>query len=151
MKLEFEKLSSDDIVSASMLVNSVFLDSIAPTLTQQGIQTFQSAMTAEAMLKRLQIENRFLVCKQAGSIVGLGEVRDINHLNLLFVLPAMQRKGIGRQLFNRLIRDIPDNMITVNASLNSVSAYKTLGFEITSEIKEVRGIRSQAMIYDRSR
>lgn len=53
MKPKFENLCSDDIVSASMFVNSVFLDSVAPKLTQEGIDTFQSAMTPEAFAKRL--------------------------------------------------------------------------------------------------
>jgi len=116
----FERLKPDDIANASQLVQHSFMDSVASSLTEEGIGTFQSGMTHEAFAERLKSGNIFLVCKIKDKIVGLGEVRNKNHLNLLFVDPLFQKKGIGRKLFLRLLALITEKEVTVNASINSV-------------------------------
>ena len=148
MILKIEKLQSKDVLFASKLIAKSFSDSVAPTLSSEGTSTFMSGLTAESIEQRLASGNTFMVCRNEITIVGVGEVRDKNHLNLLFVEPSLQRKGIGRKLLLNLINGITEKVITVNSSLNSVNAYRKYGFQETGPASEVRGIRYQPMAYD---
>ena len=79
-------------------------------------------------------------------MVAVGEIRNENHLNLLFVSPDMQRKGIGKALLQSLIDTIKHDSLTVNSSLNSIQAYKTFGFVENGSESEKGGIKYQPML-----
>ena len=147
MILEVEELQSKDVLEASQLIDNSFSDSVAPTLTDEGITTFRSGLTQESMKQRLASGNIFIVCKDGASIVGVAEIRNKNHLNLLFVETSLQRKGIGRKLLNCLLNHIHDSEITVNSSLNSIAAYTKYGFQDAGPRNEVRGISYLPMVY----
>ena len=148
MELSIEKIQLKDVLAVSQLIERSFLEAVAPTLTKEGVSTFRNGLTPESIKKRLAQGNLFIVCRSELNIVGVGEVRDNNHINLLFVEPAMQRKGIGRKLLRSLIHDIPKNKVTVNASLNAVNAYKRFGFEESGPENDVRGICYQPMVFE---
>ncbi|VAW57173.1 hypothetical protein MNBD_GAMMA07-393 [hydrothermal vent metagenome] len=147
MKLKIEKLQQKDIITVSKLIDNSFIASVAPTLTDEGIVNFQKGITPESIKERLLKGNIFIVCKHNNIIVGVGEIRNNNHLNLLFVEPSEQKKGIGRKLILSLIKDVTQSVITVNSSLNAVAAYKKLGFKISASQSEIKGIKYQPMGY----
>lgn len=147
MILEIEELEQKDVKTVSKLVERSFSNSVASTLTNEGVSTFMSGLTSEAIEKRLISGNIFIICRNERSIVGVAEIRDKNHLNLLFVEPSMQRKGIGHKLMLNLIDRVRENQITVNSSLNSTDAYTKFGFKKSGPIAEVKGIRYQPMTY----
>ncbi len=99
------------------------------------------------MKERLLSGNTFVICKNKNTIIGVGEIRNKNHLNLLFVEPCMQRKGVGRKLLINLAGGVEKKEITVNSSLNAVNAYKKLGFKECGTKDEINGIKYQPMIY----
>jgi GNAT superfamily N-acetyltransferase len=73
-------------------------------------------------------------------------VRDHKHVALFFVDSEHQRRGIGRELFRKALEhcsrhDFSTSQITVNASPNSVNAYKNLNFKPTSKEQCINGIR----------
>ena len=59
------------------------------------------------------------------TIIGVLQVQ-VQHIALLFVLPEMQSRGVGRALLKAA--DTQLRVETVNASANSVSAYMRYGF-----------------------
>ena len=148
MILEIEELHQKDVVAVSKLIDRSFSKSVASTLTNEGVITFMSGLTSESIEKRLASGNTFIVCRNETSIVGVAEIRDNNHLNLLFVEPSIQRKGIGRKLLLNLVDRVLGNQITVNSSLNSIDAYIKFGFQKTGPKSEVKGIRYQPMAYE---
>ena len=148
MILEIEKLHPKDVKAASKLIDRSFSDSVASTLTSEGVSTFLSGLTSESIERRLVSGNTFIVCRNDKSIVGVAEIRDNNHLNLLFVEPSMQRMGIGRKLLLNLVDGVRENNVTVNSSLNSVDAYIEFGFKKTGPKSEIKGIRYQPMAYE---
>jgi len=147
MNLRVAPLEENDLLETSLLVEKSFNYSVAPTLNDEGIETFRKGLSVEALTKRLHSENLFLICRNEKEIVGVGEIRDKNHLNLLFVEPSLQKKGIGRKILSELIRNIESNKITVNSSLNAVGAYKKFGFNESGLSNEVNGIKYQPMSY----
>ena len=80
-------------------------------------------------------------------------VRDYNHVALFFVESQHQRKGIGRELLRIALEhcrlhDEETSHVTVNASPNSINAYKRLNFEPTDKEQCVNGIRFIPMSMD---
>ena len=147
MKLEIQTLKIKDISAVSKLIDHVFSESVASTLTDEGIQNFKAGITPESIKKRLSSGNSFIICKYNNNVVAMGEIRNHNHLNLFFVASNMQRKGIGRKLFLTLLKTATNNEVTVNASLNSICAYTKLGFTVSGSENEIDGIKYQPMIY----
>ncbi len=147
MLLRLEKLRVDDISLASLLIERAFDDSVAPTLSKEGVAIFKSGLTLESIKKRLSSGNLIIACYNKNTIVGVGEIRDKNHLNLLFVEPSMQKVGIGRKIFNELLGSIKESEVTVNSSLNAIEAYKQFGFIENGVAGEVKGIKYQPMVY----
>lgn len=132
MIFEIEKLHLKDVMAASQLIGRAFSSTAAQTLTNEGVSTFRSIMTVDSIEQRLAFGSSFIVCKNKLSIVGVAEIRDRNHLNLLFVEPSLQRKGIGRTLLLKLVDGIKVSEITVNSSLHSVGAYASLFSKLRS-------------------
>ena len=60
---------------------------------------------------------------------------------------ASGNSGVGRKLFARLLSDIDEKSLTVNASINAVGAYLRYGFQKSGPENQVRGIRYQPMVY----
>jgi len=148
MILEIEELHPKDVMDASKVIDRSFSNSVASTLTNEGVSTFLSGLTSESIERRLASGNIFVVCRNERSIVGVAEIRDQNHLNLLFVEPSMQRKGIGRKLFLNLVGRVRESNVTVNSSLNSIDAYIGFGFRKIGPKSEIKGIRYQPMVYE---
>ena len=142
-----EKLKISDLPFTSLLIERAFDHSVAPTLSEEGVATFKRSFTHESIQNRLNSGNIFIVCRSNSSIVGVGEIRDKSHLNLLFVEPRLQKRGVGRKIFNELLRTVKEREVTVNSSLNSTEAYKQFGFIENGLANEVRGIKYQPMIY----
>ncbi|MEJ2419204.1 MAG: GNAT family N-acetyltransferase [Exilibacterium sp.] len=145
--MRLEKLKINDISTVSLLIEKAFDHSVAPTLSEEGIATFKSGLTLESVQNRLRSGNLFIVCRSKNKIIGVGEIRDKNHLNLLFVEPDMQRSGIGRKIFYELLRNVKESEVTVNSSLNSIGAYKKFGFIESGAAGEVKGIKYQPLVY----
>lgn len=147
--MEVCSMQVDDIEEVADLISRSFSKFVAATLSDEGIATFRAGMSKNEILKRLNSGNVFLVCKTNTAVVGVAELRNNNHLNLLFVDPNTQRKGIGKMLFHSLSKKSFKKEITVNSSLNAIEAYLKFGFIKNGVESEVRGIRYLPMIYRR--
>ena len=148
--LTLEHLRKTDIPVTIQLIESVFDKTIAPTLSEAGITTFKSGLTEASIEHRLNQGSIFVVCRAANTIIGAGEIRNKNHLNLLFVAEKFQKCGIGYKIFRALLSTVKENTLTVNASLNAVDAYQKYGFVINGSANEIQGIKYQPMIYQKA-
>jgi GNAT superfamily N-acetyltransferase len=135
----------EEIAQVSDLVRDVFDVDVAPLYVPAGIEVFHSYALADAMRERSRSGHTLLVAEQEGTIVGAAEIRDFNHISLLFVDQMFQRSGIGRILMLEVIRLCREHnpglgAITVNSSPNAADAYKQLGFRATGELQRKNGI-----------
>ena len=91
----------------------------------------------------------YWIAEEGNEIVGVAAVRPPSHLYHLFVAADRQRQGIGRLLLDKAIHFIskaPDSTrATVNASLNTIDAYRSYGFTVTSDVQTKGGVRYQPM------
>jgi N-acetylglutamate synthase-like GNAT family acetyltransferase len=74
----------------------------------------------------------FYVAISDGEIVGFGQLdADEAMIRAVYVLPDHAGRGLGKMLLNKLIQEARDSGLTelkLNASLNSISFYRALGF-----------------------
>lgn len=127
-------------------IKGVFNQFVAPDFSQEGIEEFMKYIQPDALITHLKSNHFALIAALGSKIIGIIAVRDYNHVALFFVDSRYQRKGIGKELFRKALEVCNRNMvktsqITVNASPNSIAAYKKLNFEPTGKEQCVNGIR----------
>lgn len=69
------------------------------------------------------------------------------HIALFFVKKEYQGKGVGKILWNAVLKENTSESITVHSSLFAISIYKKLGFEQIEDVKEEDGIKYVLMKY----
>jgi GNAT superfamily N-acetyltransferase len=145
MVIKIRLMRSGEESSVSELIITTFQRDVAPLYVEKGIREFLSYVTPEAILSRQTREHVMLVAVQGAYPVGILELREYNHVSLLFVEVARQREGIGRQLIGKALQLCKTHQpgfseLTVNSSPNAVKAYKRFGFYATGELQVKNGI-----------
>jgi GNAT superfamily N-acetyltransferase len=152
-QVQIRPLRPDEYQEVSDLVLRVFDLDVARLYIAEGIEVFHSYSQAAAMRERAGSGHTILVAELEGRLVGAAEVRDFNHLSLLFVEHQSQRNGIGRMLFLEVLRICREHnpllkAITVHSSPNAVEAYERLGFRATSALQRIDGIDFVPMVIE---
>jgi GNAT superfamily N-acetyltransferase len=137
----------------SGLISRVFHRHVAPLFAEEGVREFLTYVAPGAIQERANSNHVVLVARAGQHIRGVIEVRDYNHVSLLFVDTASQRQGIGRELLRRAMaichRHRPDlREIDVHSSPNAVPAYERLGFHRQGPETTKNGIRFVPMVLD---
>lgn len=127
-------------------ITRVFNQFVAPEFSQEGIKEFLKYIQPDALIDHLHNDHFGLIASVNAKIIGAIMVRDFNHIALFFVESQHQRKGIGRKLVltaleHCRLHDAKTSHVTVNASPNSINAYKRLNFKPTDKEQSVNGIR----------
>ncbi len=135
-----------ELPEISALAASVFQEFIAPGYDPQGIQEFLDYVHPTAIAYRVKRNHFLRVAEVEGKIVGFLEMRNYNHLALLFVDGKFQRQGIAKQLVKEAIAichaenpNLQD--ITVHANPEAIPAYEAMQFQIIGEERVENGIR----------
>jgi len=83
-----------------------------------------------------------LTYQQDNNILGMIEVRNHNHVCLFFVDKKYLNIGIGKKLFNEILRIVKGKTeyIEVNASPFAEIIYSKLGFKKTGEKTDIGGV-----------
>ena len=140
------RMESGEEEKACKLIQDVFGEFVAPLYEREGVDEFLRYIDPKLMAERSRSNHFTLLAEDSGNLVGIIEVRDFNHVSLLFVAKKAQRRGIAKQLLNEGLeisrRNSPDlSEVSVHSSPNAVEAYERLGFEAEGPEKLVRGIR----------
>lgn len=139
------KIHPDDLHRVSSVCLDAFMEAVAPTLQEEGINTFRSIASTDGLASRLEADNEMLVYEDNHKITGFLELQEGLHIAMLFVSPGSQRKGVGRSLIAEALAYARSDVITVSASLTSVSAYLQYGFEYAGVASESAGLKYQPM------
>lgn len=136
---------------ACRLAVEVFNEFVAPHYSQEGVSEFLRYIDPDLMSKRVISDHFVLIAEMDDRLVGIIEVRDFNHISLLFVSREAQRKGIAKRLLNEALqicsRNNPNlSHVSVHSSPNSIEAYEHLGFRLEGSEKLEHGIRYVPMI-----
>ena len=126
------RAGEEEVVSG--LVREVFDRFVAPLYEPRGREEFARYIDPAGLRERSR--GRHLVFLAAPDddprqLLGVMELRDCEHVCLLFVRGPRQRGGVGRALVRQaaaLARARGHGRLTVNASPNAVPAYESFGF-----------------------
>jgi GNAT superfamily N-acetyltransferase len=146
-------LRPHDEQAVSHLVAHVFMKFIAPLYEPEGITEFLQYASPAETARRLHHEHAMWVAESHGKLVGVIEVRDFDHISLLFVDEAHQRQGVAHGLVTHaleacLARKPHLTEFTVFASPNAVAAYERWGFRATGPEQSRNGMRFVPMLLD---
>lgn len=143
--MPIRKISSRDLYAINTVCMDSFMEAVAPSLKQEGINTFENVASVESLANRMEDDNTMLVFEEKGAVMGYAELKEGRHVAMLFISPIAQHAGIGKQLIAELLTHAKSDEITVSASLTSIAAYERFGFKKCGEVKEVAGLTFQPM------
>ena len=143
--MQIRKLEQKDLAGVSSLCMKAFMDSVAPNLSIEGVETFQGIASVDGFSNRMKEDNTILVYEENGKVKGVIELKEGRHVAMLFVAPDFQERGVGRALISAITPYTRGETITVSASLNSISAYFRYGFICAGDPDEKSGLKYQPM------
>ena len=144
-EIRYRLMKPDDADAVSVLVLSSFEEYIASEYTPLGLKEFRKYVSAEALKERIVQDHFVVVASTDDGLAGMLEMRQNNHVVLLFVDKAFHRKGVARALLDHALgearRRQPDGEhVTVSSSRYGVPAYEKIGFRQTGPERAVNGI-----------
>ncbi|MCL2155544.1 MAG: GNAT family N-acetyltransferase [Leptospirales bacterium] len=145
-----ENLKIENIDEAIKMIKNTFDEFIASDFSQNGIDHFYEIISRQSIHGRLFSGNIIYIAKSDNKIAGYIEIKDLNHIYLLFVKKEFHRRGIAKKLLdfsiNFLTKSNPKlKAITVNSAPYSVKIYERLGFNKIAEMQLKNGILSYPM------
>ena len=110
----------------------------APDYTQEGMDEFYKSIHDTEYLEMLTIYAAY----KADKMIGVVATRSNgNHIALFFVDGNYHRQGIGKKLFEVVLKQNNSGYITVNSSPYAVPIYHKLGFQDTDTEQVVNGLK----------
>lgn len=110
------------------LVEHGFARFVARDTSALGQSIFRAVASGEAIGRRMLAGDLGLVAQLEDRVVGFLEMTRRDHIILLFVEPALHRRGIARGLVDAALPYRKGPTITVNAAPGAIAAYEALGF-----------------------
>ncbi len=135
-----------DEAAAAQVAVAGFEQSIRQHYSAEGVAAFLAYIFPASIAERQQNGCQMAVAELDGDIVGVVELRDFEHVSMLFVLPEFQCCGIARRLLARMVslqkKVRPEvKQLTVFAAPGAVEAYRHLGFLPDGAERAEAGIR----------
>lgn len=143
--MEVRELKECEVRPALELIWDVFLKDVAPSYTQEGIDTFRRELDCESFL-RMYKERQITMfgAFEGQELAGTISVKNIGHIFMFYVKSSCQGRGAGRQLFEAVkrhcIQTLKTNRITVNAAPGAVPKYIHMGMQPTGPEQMADGI-----------
>ena len=150
--IKIEKYNPGEEQSIEKLIRIVYDEFVAPDYSEEGNNHFYDFIKPESIVERVNNGNIIFTAKDGKRMRGMIELKNYNHICLLFVDRRYHGLGIARDLFNKIVELVRDNthvkLIDVHSSPFAVPVYERLGFRVISEMQEMDGIKFVTMEYD---
>lgn len=142
-----KQIPNNNLTDAKKLITDVFMQYEAPDYSEEGVKSFfDTAINNQEYMQNLSVYGAFIQDKLVGVIATRNEGK---HIALFFVGGEYHKQGIGKKLFERVIKESNSNEITVNSSPYAKEVYHHLGFKDLDKEQTETGIRFIPMKYTR--
>lgn len=148
------KVRENELNQALDLVYRVFMEFEAPDYPVEGVESFVNDIIKNEGFKEGCITGKFKMygAFEEDTIIGIMTMRKESHVMLAFIDAEQHKRGVGRRLFEYILKEIVSENpaitdITVNSSPYAVGFYKKLGFIEKDILQEKHGIRFVPMSY----
>ncbi len=143
--ITIEKMQKGEEKEIANLIKQVFGEFVAPAYGPKGVNHFLDYIEPANISKRRSEGNHLaLTAKIDKQIIGIIEIRDWNHICLLFVDKKYHKSGIAKRLFRESMNLCEENgskELDVNSSLFAVPIYERMGFVQADSEQIKNGIR----------
>ena len=78
-------------------------------------------------------EQYFVLVEVDDRLAGFASLKNRSHIDLLYVDPQFQRKGIAKYLLNELLRSTAEAKITTHSSITARPFFEKNGFDVVKE------------------
>ncbi len=148
-------MADDELQAVSAMAMAVFSVHVAADFSAEGIEVFSASAEPDQIEARNAADHFTLVAHIDSRLAGMIQMRTSGHVRMLFVLPDVHRRGIGRALVTAATERLEPapagpTRITVSSSRYAVSAYQRMGFEVTGETDTTSGVISVPMQRERA-
>lgn len=144
--MDIKKIDETQIADAIDLIWTTFLQFDAPDYSEEGIQSFKDFIENKEIISTLEFWGAYDGPKVKG-VIATNENR--KHICCFFVKAEYHRQGIGRKLWEYLLKNSQNEIITVHSSPYAVPVYHKLGFVDTDTEQLSDGMRYTPMKYER--
>ena len=137
------KINDEEMEDALSLVWEVFLEFEAVDYTEEGINEFKKTIDDKDWVNERDFYGAF---DDNDKLLGVIATKDLNHIALFFVDGKYHRRGIGKQLYEKVKSLNDSDYFTVNSSPYAHDIYKHLGFVDTTDTEQCfHGLRFYPM------
>lgn len=144
--MEIRILRGHEIKMANQFIKDVFLQCLSFNYSSEGIQEFMNTFDDENILSLMKSKHLMMIGAIDDKLVGVIGVRDLKHIQCLFVDSQYQRQGIGTQLLN-YAKNLMYGQVSVHADLSAKDFYLHNGFVVSGKVEEIQGISFVPMVY----
>lgn len=135
---------------AMMMVWKTFMKFEAKDYSEEGVKAFFEFISDDDIYRAfLNGTYKVMVALDGDRIIGVGSIRNMNILSLLFVDEEYHRQGVGAiliELLGSYVRDeLGEKNFYVKAAPYAVDFYKKMGFVVLREEQQYDGIRVTPM------
>lgn len=145
--MEIKKLEKNEINKALKLVWDVFSESEAFNYNRKGVEEFRKFLDYRDLINTFDIYGTY----NKKELIGVIALQDGQHICFFFVKNSYQKRGLGRKLFEKVLKITKEKEITVSAPPCSVEVMKNLGFVPTDSEQNINGIVIIPMVYERDK
>ena len=134
---EIRRFQPEDAEETAQVIAQTLRISNSKDYPEAYIEANVASHTAEVLIQRAEEGHMYVVCEDAniigcGAIAGYWGSTEESILLTIFVLPAYQGKGIGRQIIGTLEQDeyfLRASRIEIPASATAVEFYRKMGYD----------------------
>lgn len=144
--MEIRILRGHEIPKANQLIKRVFLNQLAFSYSEEGIDEFITCFEDDHILSLIRDKHLIMMGAFQDELIGVIGIRDLCHIQSLFVDHQYQHQHIGQALMDQA-KKLMYGKISVNADLSAVKFYEKQGFQVIDDIQTVSGISFVPMIY----
>ncbi len=133
MRIRYRLGRPQDACAIGVLARRVTRRWILPDQPDSAAPLLLAGMKARVIRKKIMAGQRFhLAWLEGDRLVGVAAMRDDSHLFQFFVSTRLQRRGIARQLWQRVMRDAVRRAgtrhFTLKSSAMAEPVYRRFGF-----------------------
>ena len=149
--VQYRRLRDSEVEEASAVARRVFDEFVATQFSVEGQEEFHRYASPTALRERNRAGYLTFAAERDGRLIGILQLKDGEHIAMLFVEGDSQRQGIGRSLIAAATeyvrtRQPPVRVQTVASTPNAIEAYRNLGFVSVGSEQVLKGIRFVSMM-----